>query len=49
MMSHRYSVAMGYKFARQILLKVAYMTQTTKNIDPDPEDDTVIAILTISF
>lgn len=45
----RYSIAMGYKFARQILLKVAYMTQTTKNIDPDPEDDTIIVILTVSL
>ncbi len=45
----RHSVAMGYKFARPILFKVAYMTQTTKNLDPDPDDDTIIAILTVSF
>ncbi len=45
----RYSLAMGYKFARAVLLKVAYMNQTTKNLDPDPDDDTIIAILTVSF
>jgi hypothetical protein len=45
----RYSVAMGYKFRRQILLKVAYMTQKTKNIDPIPDDDTIMTILTVSF
>jgi hypothetical protein len=45
----RYSVAVGYKFARSVLLKIAYMDQTTANLDPDPEDYVLRAILTVSF
>ena len=45
----RYSVAVGYKFARPVLLKIAYMDQTTANLDPDPEDYVLRAILTVSF
>lgn len=45
----RYSVAVGYKFARPVLLKIAYMDQTTANLDPDPEDYVYRAILTVSF
>jgi hypothetical protein len=45
----RYSVAVGYKFARPVLLKIAYMDQTTANLDADPEDYVYRAILTVSF
>jgi hypothetical protein len=45
----RYSVSIGYKFARSILLKIAYMDQETENLEKDPEDYTYRAILTVSF
>jgi hypothetical protein len=45
----RYCIAMGYKFARPVLLKLAYMNQKTANKSPEPEDHTITAILTISF
>ena len=45
----RYSIAVGYKFARPVLLKLAYMDQKTENLDPDPEDYVYHAILTVSF
>ncbi|MEJ2545777.1 MAG: hypothetical protein P8Y99_17070, partial [Calditrichaceae bacterium] len=45
----RYSVAVGYKFARSILLKIAYMDQKTENVVTDPEDYTIRSILTVSF
>ncbi len=45
----RYSVAVGYKFARPVMLKLSYMDQSTDNLDPDPEDYVYRAILTVSF
>ena len=45
----RFSIAVGYKFARPVLLKLAYMDQKTENLDPDPEDYVYRAILTVSF
>lgn len=45
----RYSAAVGYKFARSILLKIAYMNQKTENVTTDPEDYTIRSILTVSF
>ena len=45
----RYSVAVGYKFARAILLKIAYMDQKTENVRDDPNDYSYRAVLTVSF
>jgi hypothetical protein len=45
----RYSIAIGYKIARPVLLKIAYMDQKTKNVETDPEDQVIRAILTVSF
>jgi hypothetical protein len=45
----RYSVAVGYKFARAILLKIAYMDQKTENVRDDPNDYSYRAVLTASF
>ncbi len=45
----RYSIAVGYKFARPVLLKIAYMDQKTENLNPDPDDHSLRAILTVSF
>ena len=45
----RYSIAAGYKLARPVLVKIAYMDQKTENVQTDPEDQVVRAILTVSF
>jgi hypothetical protein len=45
----RYSVALGYKFAEPVLLKLSYMDQKTENLDKDPDDYVYRAILTVSF
>jgi hypothetical protein len=45
----RYQVAVGYKFAEPVLLKLSYMDQRTENLDTDPKDHVYRAILTVSF
>lgn len=45
----RYSVAAGYKFARNVLLKLAYSVQTTSSVAIDPKDNAFRSILTVSF
>jgi hypothetical protein len=45
----RYSVAVGYKFAEPVLLKMSYMDQKTENLIKDWDDYVYRAILTVSF
>jgi hypothetical protein len=45
----RYRVAIGYKFAEPVLLKLTYMDQKTENLETDPEDYVYRAILAVSF
>jgi hypothetical protein len=45
----RYQIALGYKFAEPVLLKLTYMDQKTENVETDPEDYVYRAILTVSF
>jgi len=45
----RYQIAVGYKFAEPVLLKLSYMDQKTENLDTDPKDQVYRAILTVSF
>ena len=45
----RYQIAVGYKFAEPVLLKLSYMDQKTENVEKDPDDYVYRAILTVSF
>lgn len=45
----RYSVAVGYKFARPVLLKICYSDQKLIGAADDPEDFSIRGILTVSF
>jgi hypothetical protein len=45
----RYQVAIRYKFAEPVLLKLSYMDQKTENLEKDPDDYVYRAILTVSF
>jgi hypothetical protein len=45
----RYSAAIGYKFARSVLLKIAYSNQTSKDPTIGNQLYTIRGILTVSF